>query len=342
MEDIYEKILLSIPPDIIEDLDTSDVEICYETKTNEQPKQETVKKPVIEVIEDKPEPHPEEVKPQLEVKPAEKKPEFKPDFNAPRVDMLIDFGAPQQPQNTQQKAKDAVDLLFGEDSKKSNDDNILLYEKDQEAFAQLLFKLSDTDLSSTLFDLSKKHPDCGFFLLQISQRCGLSVTKLLKSLPALPQTPRLHDYLESKKQFVQTFGQFEGNYSLGEFTKANRTNPPPPGSPPICLDAIRLLQNSMDLIIAAFRDKPSKPLLDECLSLYQVIAYIIAKLVQFNINKTFLEAKIIPLYNNQHYNLKKAIDSSNLNVNFPEASFNFQDQNIIKRLRPPASNITLQ
>lgn len=374
MVDIYEKILLSTPADTLDDLDTSDIEICYTDQPSgpkkpeieyhddepeekeEPPKQPPAENPpppaepeVKEEIkpespapkqETKPEPRPE-FKPDFSVLDKEPKPEFKPNFNAPKVDLLIDFVSPTPPHPQPTKPKDAVDLLFGNDNQNTTEEYIKLYESNQDEFARKIFTLDDTTLSETFFDLAKKHPDCGLFILHVSQKCGLRAKKVLNALPALPQTQRIHDYLESKRSFIQKYDFFEGNYSLGEFTKAHKSNPPPPGNPPISLDVLEGLQTSMDLIIPAFREKPEKVLLDECLALYQIMAYIIAKLIQFNISKSFVEVKSIPLYKNHHFNLKKAIDNSNFSVNFPEACFNFEDQNIIRRLRPPASNITI-
>ena len=295
---------------------------------------------------------------QAETKP--KLPEFNPDFsqveqkgkinfNQPSVDMLIDFGAPAQPAQQKQEAQQpaqqkqdsqAIDLLFGITETKPLNDISSLYDTNKGEFAHQLINSDDTTLPSTLFKLSQKHPDCGEFLLSVIQTCGIKARRVLINLPPLPAS-KFTDYMESRKRFALAYNQFEGNFSLAEFTKTHRANPPPPGEPPICLDAVKQLQSSMDLLIPVLRESPSQLLLDEALSLYQIIAYIIAKLVQFNVSKGFVQSTIIPYYNNQHNNLKKAFDNSKLNINFPAASFNFSDQNIIKRLRPPPSKVKI-
>ena len=123
--------------------------------------------------------------------------------------------------------------------------------------------------------------------------------------------------------------------------KANKANPPPVGSPPICVEAVKMLQNSLDACIEAFRIKPSKILVDQSLCIYQACAYVIAKLKQFNKNISFLTTTTIPLYINLHNQLKSAFVKANLNVpQMPNQPFNFDDPMILKRLRaPPANNI---
>ena len=290
---------------------------------------------------------------------AQKLPEFSPDFSQVKSNydpnfgkqqkvMLIDFDdKPNDSEKTEQddtqKNTDNIDLLLGieenNDNKSQADVILSFYETNKPEFVHRLLNSDDSTLSKTLFKLVQNHPDCGDFLLTVIQGSGVQARRLITNFPPLSPS-KFTDYLEQRKKFALSYTQFEGNFSLAEFTKTNRACPPPPGEPPICLDAVKQLQQAMDTLIFAFREKPSKLLLNEALSLYQIIAYIIAKLVQFNISKGYVQSTIIPCYQNQHNNLKKAFDASKLQINFPAASFNFEDQNIIKRLRPPPSKVT--
>jgi hypothetical protein len=65
---------------------------------------------------------------------------------------------------------------------------------------------------------------------------------------------------------------------------------------------------------------------------------VIAKFKQFQISVAFLEATTIPVTKNHHWLLKKAFARSGTKVQFPAEPFNFDDQMIQKRLRPPPSN----
>ena len=297
----------------------------------------------IEIVEDEPK--------TVEAPKEEPKNQPLPEFNPfkPQNVKLIDFGEqPQQQEQTPQNQNSSngtvndIDLLLGlsntQQSKEQQIDLVTVYENDKKAFASQLVASDDITLSTTLFKLVQKHPDCGEYLLAMIQGSGPQARRLLTNIPPLPPS-RFTDYIEQRKKFALAYSQFEGNFSLSEFTKLNKACPPPPGEPPICLDAVKQLQQAMDVLIFAFREKPSKLLQDEALSLYQIIAYIIAKLVQFNISKGYVQSTIIPAYRNQHNNLKKAFDGSKLQINFPTASFNFDDPNIIKRLRPPAAKI---
>jgi hypothetical protein len=130
----------------------------------------------------------------------------------------------------------------------------------------------------------------------------------------------------------------EGNYSLTEFTRLNRAAPPPPGTPPIDLKVVQGLQKLMDTLLVAFRTKPSQLLADHTVCLYQISLYLIAKLKQFQITVAFLETTTTPVTKNYHWLLKKAFEQSGMKVQFPAEPFNFDDQMIQNRLRPPPSN----
>jgi hypothetical protein len=106
----------------------------------------------------------------------------------------------------------------------------------------------------------------------------------------------------------------------------------------IDLKVVQGLQKLMDALVVAFRTKPSQLLADHAVFLYQISSYMIAKLKQFQIIGAFLETTNIPVTNNHHWLLKRAFEQSGMKVQFPTEPFNFDDQMIQKRVRPPPPN----
>lgn len=210
----------------------------------------------------------------------------------------------------------------------------VLFVTNRDELTQKLIQLEDYSLYHALDELCKEKEEAPEYILSIINNYGVIGSKIAKSLPPLPKSS-FSDYFEFRKQFSIIFPQFEGNFSLTDFFKSNSSAPPPPGSPPLCTEALKLLQNGMDSLISIMRSFFSRVLIDESLSLYQIISYIIAKLILFNISTQFLQTVSIPLLKNQHRKLKNIFDSTKCGVSLPESTFDFTDREIITKIRSP-------
>lgn len=233
--------------------------------------------------------------------------------------------------------EDMFNELFG--VKKSEDDNHyveMIFNDPAEGWKELINIELDLDLSTALFNISARYQDFSRFILKYSFESGLKGTRVLANIPALPIN-NVNNFLMSRKDFAIKYPMFEGNFSLAEFTKNNKGNPPPLGEPPVSINVVRDLESLLDLLLIALRSNPSNILAMNGVSIYQASSYVIAKMKQFKINLSFLETNIIPLNKNQHMLLKKAFEQAELNIPFPSDPFNYNDPMIIKRLRPPQS-----
>lgn len=215
-------------------------------------------------------------------------------------------------------------------------DYVSLLDNDPQELGKQLVGLNNLDLSTTLYHLilkrSEKAPE---FLLRLIHDSSTNGTRIAATIPPLIDSP-LNHFLESRKIFAQNYPQFEGNFSLADFTKENRNSPPPVGNPPVCVDAVKQLQSMIDFCLSAFRASPSQLLAEEAYVMYQCSSYLIAKLKQFNVKTTYLETLLIPLNKNNHTNIKNAFEKAQMNISFPATPFDYNNEMILKRLRPPA------
>lgn len=198
---------------------------------------------------------------------------------------------------------------------------------------------SDLELSSLLLRISTRYHDFANFILKYSFESGSKGTRVLANLPALPKN-NINNFLLSRKEFAIKYPMFEGNFSLAEFTKNNKDNPPPVGEPPVSIGVLWDFGTMLDSLLIALRASPTLILAMNGVSIYQASSYVIAKMKQFRVNLSFLETSIIPLNKNHHTLLKKAFQQAELNIAFPSEPFNYNDPMIIKRLRAPQSRCT--
>jgi hypothetical protein len=219
------------------------------------------------------------------------------------------------------------------------DDLATQMKTDTHAFGVSLLALSPLALGDTLYQLVLRSPDAPHYILAVVHESGSHAPTLLLRVPPLILNP-FNDYLMRRKAFAEQYPMFEGNFSLAEFTKQNRASPPPPGTPPLDVKVVQGLQQLLDCLLIAFRREPTPLLAEEARNLYQAAAFIIAKLKLFQFKTGFLDTTTIPITRNHHLLVRKAFDQSGVKVDFPSEPFNFDDQMIQKRLRPPQSNCT--
>ena len=245
-------------------------------------------------------------------------------------------------QETIEEKKDFSDFgdVFAKEVSKPSNDYGELFKTNPNKLKEILVELNNFSLSGAIsrIFLCKNSPGLTQspyeFILGLARESGSTGTKILMSLPTLQNTP-LENYLEARKTFCISYTMFEGNYSLHEFTEANRSSPPAPGNPPVSVNVVKMLHKILDLFVKAMRSEPSKVLAEDGYDGFQATSYIIAKLKQFKIQVEYINSTIIPFYKNLHGLMLKVYEQFQIGINFPKEPFNFEDPIVIKRLRAP-------
>ena len=267
-------------------------------------------------------------------------PTNKPVEQAPSPRQEIHDIPPAPTEETPKTVNDALRLLFeGEEQKIQQQRTNLVEEmrKNPRGLGAKLISMDDVQLNSALNQLLTQSDDACLFLLSLIHESGIHAVKLLRALPSVRRTP-LNDYLLQRKAFSAMYPMFEGNFSLNDYTTKNRSNLPPPGTPPISAEVVQALGKTMDALLVALKARPCQILAEDSMRMYQIMAYIIAKLKQFKVNTAFLDSTIIPQNRNYHGTLLAAFQMSGLRVNIPPEPFNYDDVETQQRLRPPIGN----
>ena len=207
-------------------------------------------------------------------------------------------------------------------------------ESNPEAVMNELLAKSDMALSSALFAVNMAAPS-STFLLDLLHLSGVNGPKIAQALPSV--SGPMNALFGSRRTFSNNFPQYEGNFALTEFLRAHKDNPVPIGKPPICTEAAKELLSHIDKALTLLRQAPSKASGEEAFYVYQVTAFVLAKLKQAKINEGYVVNTAIPLFRNMHDQLKRAFANVKPAMNFPAEPFNFDDPNFLKRIRPPAS-----
>lgn len=226
--------------------------------------------------------------------------------------------------------------------------------KDPNGLASDILALKgDSDISDALYSISNalKPEESMNFFLHILHRAGTNGPKIVSLIPVqapaassdknqqITPVSALTNVLVSRKSFMNQFPMYEGNFALTNFLRANRAKPVPIGQPPICVDAVKLLLEHIDLVISLMRCAPNDDAADEAYESYQVTAFLLARLKVAKIKEGYTVSTAIPRFRNQHGQLKRAFSNVKLNVNFPADPFDFNDENFLKRIRPPQSKV---
>lgn len=225
--------------------------------------------------------------------------------------------------------------------------------KDPDGLATEILSLkSESEISDALYSISNslKPEESLNFFLHLLHQSGTNGSKIAAIIP-VQQTQQssknqqitplsaLTNLLASRKSFMNTFPMFEGNFALTNFLRANRANPVPIGQPPICVDAVKSLLEHIDLAIALMRCAPNEDAAEEAYESYQVTAFLLARLKVAKVKEGYTVSTAIPRFRNQHGQLKRAFSNVNLQIRFPPEPFDFNDDNFLKRIRPPQSKV---
>jgi hypothetical protein len=210
-------------------------------------------------------------------------------------------------------------------------------ENDKENLIAEILKMPELEMTSALFSLNANSPaKAEIFFFALIHASGARAHSIIPFIPSL-HTPQLQALLENHRNFSQHFPQFEGNFALGVFMQENRAHPPPVGQPPVCPEAVKEILSIITSAIAAVRIIQAKDLAEEAFFAYQITAYLLAKLKQFKVNEGYINSTSIPLFTNQHSQLKRAFERFTEKIPFPAEPFDFNNQDFLKRIRPPAS-----
>ncbi|KAH0785528.1 Protein kinase superfamily protein [Histomonas meleagridis] len=150
----------------------------------------------------------------------------------------------------------------------------------------------------------------------------------------LSNAPIFHDEYaqnawDSRVEINREFPMFEGNFSLHKFKRhCVKNNIEMVGSSPICLKAINKLQNHVDFIIEMLSHDTCVDFANEALFSYQIISYIISKLLSKNIDKETLEGSVIKRLEGQHRKLLPFFAKLG-NGDFPIHAHTFKTNKII-------------
>lgn len=232
-------------------------------------------------------------------------------------------------------SSDSIDDLFKNATPANTPDYKTMYLTNPDQLKLTLLKLDNLSLSTALYNFMSTD-DTSYYILGLARESGINGTRILCHIPALSPTS-MNNYLQQRKQFLINFPMFEGNFSLYDFTQQNKGKPPPtPGTPPCSVDVAIQLLKVLDLFLKAFAEhKGAMILVEDGYDAFQTLSYVIAKLRFFKIQQGFVDSSIIPLYNNLHRRMLDAFTKAQLNMNFPSEPFNFNDEQIVKKLRAP-------
>ncbi|OHT13021.1 hypothetical protein TRFO_03429 [Tritrichomonas foetus] len=205
-------------------------------------------------------------------------------------------------------------------------------ETDPEGFMRQIVNLNEFELSSILFSIHTSNNNSPF-ILKFLHMSGTNGPKVASSLP--PITGPLGDVFASRRELSGKFPQFEGNFSITNFLRQHKENPVPIGQPPVCPESAKMLLSHIENVVSYVRASPTQVAGEEALISYQVTAYVLAKLKQFRINEGYIVNTAIPFFQNQYNQLKRAFTFIKPPMKFPPEPFNFNDENFLKRIRPP-------
>lgn len=269
------------------------------------------------------------------------------------IEKLIEFGDEKPPGdnnpfnvfNTPMPQNNNQGASSGPDSSTNLDDLFLneklttpnyseMFQHNPDELKSTLIQLNNLSLSAALYQIMSSDA-ASEYILSLARETGSNGSRILSLIPALVKST-FNIYLEQRKIFCIEFNMFEGNFSLYDFTQQNRSNPPPPGNPPVSLEVVKLFSELLNAFLKAFRDRPQSQLLaDDGYDAFQAYSYIVAKLKQFKVQIGYVESTVIPMYNNIHKRMLHSYEQSGLPNKFPKEPFNFDDPVILKRLRPP-------
>lgn len=269
--------------------------------------------------------------------------------------VFLNFGAPQQQQPQQQQYQPAPvaqnsQLIDMSEPQKPVEAPAMIdlsanvstldtsrIENDRENLIKELLAMNDSQLSSALYSINNVAPTISVpFILAILHASGERAVRISQYMP-IPSHKELSALLEAHKIFSSNYPQFEGNFALGKFMIANKANPPPPGQPPICHDAVTELLSIITASVSALRICPQHDIAEEGFCAYQATAYLIAKLKQFKINEGYIDAAHVPAMKNYHCQLKKQFDAMPEKIPFPAEPFDFSSVDFLKKIRAPSS-----
>ncbi|KAK8864895.1 BMP-2-inducible protein kinase [Tritrichomonas musculus] len=225
---------------------------------------------------------------------------------------------------------------FTYQSSHPSDDYKSLYVSNPDKLKAELINLDDLPLSSALFNIMTSG-DATEFILKLVRESGIKGSRLLSLIPVLPESP-LNNYIEQRKNFIINFPMFEGNFSLYVFTLINLSKGVQidPGEPPISVDVANGLIDLSRVYLKSLKlNKSSKVLGDDGKDLFQIFAYIIAKLKIFDVRPDLVDEQIIPSFRHFQKKILKQFSKAGTKPGIYEKEINFDDKEELEKIKPP-------
>ena len=197
--------------------------------------------------------------------------------------------------------------------------NIEFMTKDPAVLIRQLRHLKEEDkLQHYLSMLMKSSEDvcCGFFFELVHEM--RDPMRILRNIPQF-SNEKAQRMWNSRKDFSQAFGMYEGNFSLRKFRKRNADNFPPVGNAPISVDAVVSLQQHLTNAIEFLRGTQGPQIALEIKMVYDAICSLTAQLLLGGVDTERIQTFIVPQIN-EHY--RQAIELWRTSgIEFPDIPF---------------------
>ena len=145
----------------------------------------------------------------------------------------------------------------------------------------------------------------------------------LRILRNMPQAKNecVQDVWDARRNFAERYSMYEGNFKLDRFIQKCQGNAPSIGEPPICLDALLMLENYLPKVITLSHEVADRDIAGEVLIAYQATCSIAAKLLQGKIETEKINEEIVPRINVLHQAVLQSLTS--YGINFPKTPYDF-------------------
>lgn len=213
-----------------------------------------------------------------------------------------------------------------------NFDYLSAIRNDHESLRKQLLTKSGLELSSAICTIASYGDEGLLFLLYVIHNSGLAGITFLTSINSFPPT-LLGEWFQRRKAFSNEYPQYAGNFSVREYTRVHGQIPQPP-SPPICIAALMKMLKLLDGLLIILRTTKVRILLDHAIALDKIIAYSIAKFIQFGENVENVQSTLVPRYKNQCEELNRELTKLKLPV-LPNEPFDFGNKAVLGSIRMP-------
>ena len=215
-------------------------------------------------------------------------------------------------------------------SRAAADANVLLMLHKGNELVKRLEKADDDELKRSLKMLVMSNEEFGSVFCFKLLHSARNALKVLRNGPDF-EDMTFQQLWQSRFGFAQKYPMYEGNYSLDAFKVKYKGNLPPVGQPPVCYDALQVLQMHLRLCLEAIQQKDVIEIVVEAAQTYTIASYLAAKLVSASCSKEEIMKNIAPFIVGAHGMIAERAD--HFGISFPPEPYDFSDRGLA--LHPP-------